>query len=607
MRHDFSAAEAAYGEVLSGDSSTEHRVDAAVGLANIGWRVRRDTIYAREFLRAGAAIDAQDEAVPLERARMRIASGNYRGARAAAAEALALASEPGEEARAASALASGIIEPVLHRVGVTSVPLVVSEPERAALREIVPVLTQVVRSAPGVLEPARLLVLAGALTGDGAAMLEGWRSYYLIGTDRPGSSLLAGPRELLTALLPDWAGPAAPLRDRLALVHALAASRFFDAAALLALLPGIDGTVPARSDAEAAEVVAYSRFLREVSEFADEFYRRTALGEAGDLEAFRLGILAAARHLWPHLVWTGEPVPLSWERLAEQLGARFGTFYSLGVTSGYPSLHMGHTVVDEERVVRQYGRDAEVRFISLDAIVSNGFQSWAWGGRASTGGWGTATRIVQIRPSYAEGPLAAWRAVADPAVRARAAAKIRADSVADMARARDHPVAYFPSVPARLLRDGRDQLADSLRAEGLGGTDLEAAFKREYAHAILESSIFGHEGRHAIVQKHEPALSSEELEFRGKISQVIFAPRPRLGAVSGTFQPNIADETAHGQANARIMHGLLTWMRAHASEIQKLDPAAALLPQLPLLTDAQLLAAFASMDPLGESPPVPQR
>ncbi len=71
-------------------------------------------------------------------------------------------------------------------------------------------------------------------------------------------------------------------------------------------------------------------------------------------------------------------------------------------------------------------------------------------------------------------------------------------------------------MPARLLRDRRDQLVDSLRAEGFSGTDLEAAFKREYARIILESSIFAHEGRHAIDQTYEPDLSSEELEFRGE-------------------------------------------------------------------------------------------
>ena len=38
-------------------------------------------------------------------------------------------------------------------------------------------------------------------------------------------------------------------------------------------------------------------------------------------------------------------------------------------------------------------------------------------------------------------------------------------------------------------------------------------------------------------------------------------------------------------------------MKQHASEIRGLDRSAPLLPQLPLLTDRELKAAFASLDP----------
>lgn len=604
MRHDFEAADEAYRAVLATDTSAERRVSAALILANIAWRIRQDTAAARAFLLTASSMDGDEVDVPIERARMRRAFHDFTGARAAALEALPLASDHREESLAITVLARGIIEPILLRLDTASAPMAVEETERDEIRALVPRLRNVVRAAPGALEPARLLLLSGVLSGNGSAIAEGWDSYYLVGTDRPAGNLVAEPREILSTLVPGWDLSAALGADRLALVRALADARFFDAAALVALLPGADGMAPVQKDEGAEEIVAYARFLRQVSAFADEFYRKTALGNGGDIEDFQGGIMSAAAELWPHLVWVGEPEPLSWESLPEVLGRRFGTFYSLGLTSGYPSLHMGHKVVDEERVVRQYGREAVVRFLSLDAIVSNGFQTWAWAGRASTGGWGTATQIVQIRPAYAGGPLAAWRAATDPEIRGKAAESIAADSIADIALARLEPIAYFPSVPARLLRDGRDQLIDSLRAAGLAGTDLEEAFKREYARTILESSIFAHEGRHAIDQTYEPDLSSEELEFRGKISQVVFAPHPRLGAVSGIFQANIGDETPHGQANARIMKGLLAWMRANVDEVQGLNHAEPLLPQLPLLTDQQLRAAFGSLDPLAHPRPV---
>jgi hypothetical protein len=597
MRHDVAGAEAGYRQTLSSDTSTARRLAAAVALARLTWRVRHDSAAAQVLLNSASALIPRDITAPLERVRLLLAFGDYPSARKAANTALTLASSPAERARAVSALVAVLVEPILVNPNTAAGVLILPEADQAALREVVPVLTGVVRQTPGVLEPARLLVMVGALTGDGTAILEGWTSYYLIGTDL-SEGLLADPARVLSTLLPEWKGRTAPLPNRIALINALADSRFFDVATFLALEPGNDGVVPARVDGRAAEIVAYTRFLRQVSALADQHYRGTASGDSGSVEDLRKGMLAAAEDLWPELQGGGAPQPLTWESLPKVLREKFGTVLSLGLTSGYPSLHMGHAVVHEARTVRQHSREAAVRFVSLDAVTSNGFQTWAWDGRASTGGWGTATQIVQIRPAYVGDPLAAWRAVADSALRARAATRIAADSSADTERARVEPVAYFASVPARLLRDGRDQLAASLSASGLSGNELEAGFKREYASSLQESSIFAHEGRHAIDQRHEPGLSSEELEFRAKLSQVVFASHPRLAAVSGIFQENIGDGTPHGQANARVMRGLIDWMRAHAAEIHDLRPEEPLLPQLPLLSDSQLRAAFASMDPL---------
>ena len=86
---------------------------------------------------------------------------------------------------------------------------------------------------------------------------------------------------------------------------------------------------------------------------------------------------------------------------------------NLGRTAGYYDLHMGHSVVDQRREVEQYGRKADVRFVQLDHIVSNGFQSWAWEDGGQHGGWGGSTLIVQIRSVYVEEPLNIWRALHD--------------------------------------------------------------------------------------------------------------------------------------------------------------------------------------------------
>ena len=86
-------------------------------------------------------------------------------------------------------------------------------------------------------------------------------------------------------------------------------------------------------------------------------------------------------------------------------------------------------------------------------------------------------------------------------------------------------------------------------------------------------------------------------EYRAKLSEVAFAPSPRLALIGGILSPNIGDETSHGQANLRVVRDLVTWMGDHASEIDGLDRSQPLLPQLDLLTDEQIRDAFRSLDP----------
>jgi hypothetical protein len=252
--------------------------------------------------------------------------------------------------------------------------------------------------------------------------------------------------------------------------------------------------------------------------------------------------------------------------------------------------------VDQRRTVTQYGHEAAVRFVALDGMVSNGFQSWAWNGRAGHGGWATAETIIQVRPLYAEGPRKVWRRLHDAAAQGEAVRRRDSDSTADLSRARGTPVAYFPGLAARLERDGHRYLLDSLERTGLRGAALEAAFTRELGRVEVESSIFAHEGRHAI-DASDSELTAEEREYRAKLSQVVFAPVPQL-ALDGILDGTVGDATPHGQANRRVLEGVLGWMTQHAREIAGLDHRLPLLLQLPLLTERQFREAFQSLDPL---------
>ncbi len=579
MRHDLVAAEPAYREVLATDTVTQHRVTAAVTLASLAWRVRGDTVAANRWLRQAPGGRGRFAAAR-ERARMRLAFGDVTGARAAAHRAAQAATTAAERLDAEVLLGRVVIEPALAaRLGTGSAAV-----GSGVLTATVARLLAAVERSPGALEPARLLVAGAILAENGPAALTGWRSYYPIDTGDTVTGVLAEPRRALDSLLPRLRPERAAPDERLIIAHALAASRLFAAAAALTL-----------GDQRARDVVTYARFLHDIERLTNEFYRETLLGRPQAAE-WRSALVHRGARLWPRLSWDGPPPAFTPAALVTELDRRFGATITLGETAGFADMHYGHRVVDERRAVRQYGREAAVRFVALDALVSNGFQSWAWNGRAAHGGWATGDVIVQVRSGYAEEPLQVWQEMHDAVAQREADARIAADSIADAARARTAALAYFPGVAGRLERDGRRRLLDSLAATGLQGAELEAAVTRELGRAMMESSIFAHEGRHAI-DTAWPELSTADREFRAKLSQVAFAPYPRL-TLGSILDANLGDRTPHGQANRRAMEGVLRWMEVHAAEIAGLDRSAPLLPQLPLLTDPQLRAAFRSMDPL---------
>ncbi|HQK86527.1 MAG TPA: hypothetical protein PLU25_02750, partial [Acidobacteriota bacterium] len=269
-------------------------------------------------------------------------------------------------------------------------------------------------------------------------------------------------------------------------------------------------------------------------------------------------------------------------------------------TAGYYDLHLGHRVLDETRVVKQYSHEASLRFVVLDSMVSNGFQSWAWESGAQHGGWAGRDTIWQIRPVYANAAMVSWQRLHSEPERAEYAARLARETALDDARARRDPYGFLPGLALRLQLQADQALEARLVQRGIRDEDLRLAFLAEHERSVQESSIFAHEGRHAIDQRLGTKMGSPgQTEYYAKLSEVVFTAAPRL-ALDGIFDANIGDPTPHGQANRRIMKGLVKWMKQHRREIAGLDPQRPLLPQFDRLTDDQIRQAFRSMDPLAK-------
>jgi hypothetical protein len=576
----------AHAESLGGDPEDEAEVQCR--LAVIDWKLFERFDTARARLRRAAESSTQVE-LRMELARMEYKAERFADAHAAAAAALAVAETEKTQRRAR-------VFGAVARVGAAMLERraggVASSDE---LTRACDELAEDVRAHPGYLDPARKLLHGAVLLDRGPLALVAAQSYYHSeSTGWPNAIAVAG-REL-ERLLPVWRGAAATRSERIELVHALSGTRFFDAAELVALDP--------RAPAGLGEhelvrgVVAYARYLRELRDVAEAYYRRCSLGteDAGD---FRRDFEHATAAVVA--VIEGRDRPRSYRKsMLEDLAARYGTLAARGETAGTYDLHMGHAVVDRTRVVEQYGYRADVRFVAIDTIVSNGYQSWAWENGASDGGWGGADEIVQVRPAYATTPIAIWDQLTLPASRSDWVEETERETALDEGRAAADPYAYLPGLARRLHDQARAAMLAELRADGLAGDGLREGFVAEYGAAVQDYSIFAHEGRHAIdaggaARKNRTRNS----EYTAKLSQIAFARHPRL-AVTGCLWENVGDDTPHGQANLLVTKGLVAWMDEHQAEIDELDPTRPLLPQLDLLTDDQLRAAARSLDPLAK-------
>jgi hypothetical protein len=581
QRQELGAAIDAFKEAAR-DSNARRRAAAERMLGVIDWRFYNEAARARLHFGTALATQSDTPSTLVELARLTSAVVRYRQAFAYADRARLSATD--DIARRAAILQMGhavsesVLSDLLGGDGDSRVERVDTSDAGAAIRP----LEMLVRETPGRGEESRELLLTGLIAGDGRAAAVAVHSYFLIDVGGPTMvTVIPSTVAELERVLPSWRGRDTPRAVRAQLAAALTRARLIDAAALVAP-PG-------------AEIVKYAQYCRRMAQGAEDYYRRSLAGEARTEELTRMYI-RATRDLWPRLTWRGAPPPFYPAGADAELARRFGTVLQLGITGGYYDMHMGHVVGAEDRAVTQYGHRARVTFIVLDGIVTNGLQSWAWDDAGAHGGWQRRDTIVQVRPIFLEHAISLWVS-ADTSRSQREDRSIASDSALDWRLAAADSIAYLPGVAARLRRDGRDALIDSLRRAGVPDSLLGGEFVRVASRLIRESSIIAHEGRHAIDDAVAPWLRSDEREFRAKLSEIAFAARPKI-VMSSITHPNIGDATPHGRANARVMLGLMRWMRANSATIPGLDVRRPILPQLPLLSDEQLRTAFRSMDPL---------
>ena len=452
----------------------------------------------------------------------------------------------------------------------------------------------IMTESPGDISISKLHLGLSLLTEKYTEAYTGWLSFYRADEKGNVHATQTESKKLLSSGLLQ-----ANLTDTQAksIVDGLSKSGFIEYAAMTLKLHESSTSF---DEARFQDLISYYRTLQKFEELTIAFYRAEAAGTS-DKDDYDKAMRSQASRLWDELNWDKQRPQFDQRKFMSEMRKRFGMIARLMTANGHYGLSLGHIVLDENREVSQYNKQGTMRYIAIDHMVSNGYSSWFWDGRAEIGGWAPdGNSILQVRSAYSNGPVSAWMSVSDSVEIQETLDEVKRRQASDDLIAKDDPYAYLPGLSQRIRFNQGMALVEELKSQGLEGSELRMAFINTAEKLILESSIFAHEGRHAIDKKYIGNLGSEEMEYRAKLSEIYFSSKPFL-AVNAVLGANNGDGTSHGDSNRRVVKGIVKWMEKNKKEIRDLDTDRPMLPQLDRLTEDQLRAAVNSLDPLANS------
>ncbi|MEM9364161.1 MAG: hypothetical protein AAGA43_16080 [Bacteroidota bacterium] len=460
-----------------------------------------------------------------------------------------------------------------------------------SLKKTTRLLSTVLETDAGLPRPSKLLLGIALLNNDGDNVVKAWQSYFQIQDIQKVNKYLKASAKRINQVCENWNGDKLSVLNQEVLIDALSSTRFYEFIPAFVTKNGDKSLYNSKT----RDAIVYSQYLKEVEKETNAYYRLIAI-ERED-EATYIGWLNNKRkELWGNLSFTAQNQyneDAFFNKTEKHFGAR-GFTGSTGNYDGYV-LALGHIVNQEKAKVEQYGYKPEFTYTQIDMMVSNGFSSWFWEHKA-IGGWATDNEIIRVREVYLNGPINAWKMVTDSLERSKTEKKIGEF----LENSSSNHLEAAKGLAAKLKFDAVNHLYNDLASKGLSGKDLKLAFLSKYEQYRMEASMLAHEGRHSIDQKYYPeefeSWSSEIREFRGKLSQIIFAPEPRL-ELPGMLT-SITGNNGHIKANKRIVDVVINWIKENKSDISGYSENKSAFSQLYLLTNNQIKECYKQADPL---------
>lgn len=465
--------------------------------------------------------------------------------------------------------------------------------DRNLVQKTTKLLSQVLETDAGLPEPSKLLLALALLSNEGDKVIQAWQSYFQIQNIQQVSPYLRLSAEKLDQVCKNWKGNELSVTNQEVLIDALSSSRFYEFIPAFVAKYDNENTYTTQTK----DAITYAGFLSEIKKETNEYYRLIAIEQANE-RSYIAWLSKKRKELWNKLSFTAERA-YSDDEFLKEMEEHFGARGFAGGTGNYSGfvLALGHIVNQEKAKVEQYGYKPEFTYTQIDMMASNGFSSWFWEHKA-IGGWATDNEIIRVREVYLSGPIKAWKTATDSLERAKVENVIHEF----LNNSTENQAEVAKSLAAKLRFDAINDLYKELASKGLRGKDLKLAFLSKYKAYRTEASMLAHEGRHSIDQKYMPEefedWSSEIREFRGKLSQIIFAPEPRLelpGMLTST-----TGTSGHIKANKRMLDVAVEWIKENKEQIEGYSDDRSAFAQIYLLSNDQIKECYRQADPLNK-------
>jgi len=570
------------------------RVKAYLQIADQQWKFHQDYTGAVKTLEMASGIKTDLFGVKLELATISQQASKYLQAKLYADEGLRLAKTANEQIAVKIIFARIIHDQNFNHV-VYNVAVNYSNLVKAGY-----LLSQVLEKQPGNSDASELLVGIGLFLNDGEIVLKGWKSYYLVSDEKQVNQAIAPGFKLLKPVLITWKGQPLAANKQAIIALGFANSKFFNYAAyVIDEIKKKDISIY-KSSKPLQDVAAYSAYINAIQKVNDQIYPQVANGKTKYEDEYDTLMNRAGIPLWNKLSIINKQEKFDPDTLYNLLNRKFGTEGYTGTTVNYYGMLMGHIIHKELKEINQYGYSTKFTYISVDRLISRDFTSWY--GTTNVGGWGDSTTIIQVRKAYMTEPFQLLSWMTDPAERQKILKQIDQKKQADLEICKKDPCAEPKFLALYLKFNEASKIYKRLTASGFKGMELNIAFIGEILKLTVASTVFAHEGRHAIDQLYFPKefkqMSDDERELRAKYSEVVYSLNPKMAFTGSILGSDLGTNTNHGKANQRFCKLIADWMAAHKPEIKGLDINTPLLIQFDLLTDEQLIAICKSGDPL---------